>query len=195
MKKKCNFANEISIMQRIFLIGYMGCGKTTLGGKIAARLGVAFVDLDKVIEAKYHKTVSEIFSEFGQEYFRKIEHNTLLQVADYENVLIATGGGTPCFFDNMDIMNSCGDTIYICLKPEELATRFTKSNVAKRPLLKEKEGAEMIDFIKNTLAEREKFYMQAKYIIDGTDKDIVDKIVQLVKSCRQCDAGINSEKR
>ena len=77
-------------MQRIFLIGYMGCGKTTLGRKIAARLGIAFVDLDKVIEAKYHKTVSEIFSEFGQEYFRKIEHNTLLEVADYENVLIAT---------------------------------------------------------------------------------------------------------
>jgi len=182
MKKKCNFANEIFIMQRIFLIGYMGCGKTTLGGKIAAQLGVAFVDLDKVIEAKYHKTVSEIFSEFGQEYFREIEHNALLEVADYENVLIATGGGTPCFFDNMDIMNSCGDTIYIRLKPEELAARFTKSNVAKRPLLKEKEGAEMIDFIESALTEREIFYMRARYIMDGTDKDIVDKIVRTIRN-------------
>jgi Shikimate kinase len=169
-------------MQRIFLIGYMGCGKTTLGRKIAARLGIAFVDLDKVIEAKYHKTVSEIFAEFGQEYFRKIEHNTLLEVADYENVLISTGGGTPCYFNNMDIMNNCGDTVYISLKPEELATRFTKSNVAKRPLLKEKDGAEMIEFIKNTLAERENFYMQAKYIINGMDKDIVGKIVRIIRN-------------
>jgi shikimate kinase len=159
----------------------MGSGKTTLGGKIAEMLGIGFVDTDKIIEAKYHKTVSEIFNKFGQQYFREIERNTLLEVADFEDVLIATGGGVPCFFDNMNLMNSCGDTIYIRLMPEELTARLAATDVGKRPLLQGKTDAELTEFIKNALMEREKFYLQAKYIVNGTDQEIVENIVKIFK--------------
>jgi shikimate kinase len=157
----------------------MGCGKTTLGKKIAARLGAGFVDIDKMIEAQYCKTVSDIFWESGQEFFRAAERRMLLEVSVFENVVIAAGGGTPCFFDNIDIMNSSGDTVYIRLAPEELATRLAAADKGKRPLLHGKTVAELTDFIRQNLTEREKFYLLAKYIVNGTDDEIVEKTAKL----------------
>ena len=114
-------------MKRIFLIGYMGSGKTSMGVKLAEKLGFTFVDMDHLIEEKYLKTVSQIFAEFGQERFREIERDILHEVADFENVVIATGGGAPCFFDNIGYMNSHGMTVYIQLSAAQLADRLEHS--------------------------------------------------------------------
>ena len=92
-------------MKRIFLIGYMGAGKTTVGKVLAGLLNLSFIDLDYYIERRYHKTVSQLFAEKGEEVFRSIERNMLHEVADFENVLVSVGGGTPCFFENMEVMN------------------------------------------------------------------------------------------
>ena len=89
-------------MQRIIIIGYMGAGKTTVGKALAKALGLDFYDLDWYIESRMHKTVKQIFDEQGEEGFRRIEHNMLHEVAEFEDVIISCGGGTPCFFDNMD---------------------------------------------------------------------------------------------
>ncbi|MDD4799660.1 MAG: shikimate kinase, partial [Proteiniphilum sp.] len=121
-------------MERIFLIGYMGCGKSTLGKRLAQSLSLTFIDLDAHIQNKYRKTISELFAEKGEEQFRMIERQALLEVAAFEDVLISTGGGAPCFFDNMEVMNRAGITIYIQAFPEELAARLRASKTV-RPLL------------------------------------------------------------
>ena len=100
-------------MKSIIIIGYMGAGKTTVGKALAKELGVMFYDLDWYIETRMHKTVKEIFDEKGEEGFRFIEHNMLHEVAEFENVVVSCGGGTPCFFDNMDYMNQLGTTVYL----------------------------------------------------------------------------------
>ena len=109
-------------MKRIFLIGFMGSGKTTLGKALSRQLGIDFIDLDLYIEARYHKTIREIFAESGEERFRQIEKSLLHEVADFENVIIAAGGGTPCFFDNIDYMNAHGTCIYLRPRPTSYAT-------------------------------------------------------------------------
>ena len=93
-------------MKRVFLVGYMGAGKTTVGKELAKLAGLSFIDLDYYIEGRYHKAVSQIFAERGEEAFREIERNMLHEVAEFEDVLISTGGGAPCFFDNMEFMNA-----------------------------------------------------------------------------------------
>ena len=100
-------------MKSIIIIGYMGAGKTTVGKALAKDLGVMFYDLDWYIESRMRKTVKQIFDEVGEEGFRKIEHNMLHEVAEFENVVVSCGGGTPCFFDNMDYMNQLGETFYL----------------------------------------------------------------------------------
>jgi shikimate kinase len=165
-------------MNRIFLIGYMGCGKTTLGKRLAASLGFAFIDLDGFIEEKFHKSVATIFAEMGQDEFREMEKNALSEVAEFENTVIATGGGAPCFFDNIDTMNRTGLSVYIKLSPEQLATRLENSRAGKRPLIAGKSGEELRSFITDGLLQREKFYLQARLIVAGSDDDIIRKISQ-----------------
>ncbi|MHB9055550.1 MAG: shikimate kinase [Paludibacteraceae bacterium] len=161
---------------RIFLIGYMGSGKTTIGQIVATNLNLNFMDMDAHIENKEHKTVAQIFSELGEEKFRELEHKCLLEVAEYENVIISTGGGAPCFFDNMVIMNTKGDTIYIHLTPKELANRLKTTTIHKRPLLAKYQGNDLEAFIASNLEKRESFYNQAKLKVNGTDEEIIDKI-------------------
>ncbi len=169
-------------MNRFFLTGYMGCGKSTIGKMLASTLGFAFIDLDTYIESKYHKTIAQIFAENGEDKFREIEHKHLLQVAEFENTVIATGGGAPCFFDNMEFMNSCGITVYIKLTAEQLAARLEASPGGIRPLLSNRKGDELIQFIKEGLARRESYYVQSQYIIDGTGtvENITKKITSLL---------------
>lgn len=147
-------------MTRIYLIGYMGAGKTTLGKQLASMLDVSFIDLDKYIESKYHKTIPDIFEEHGEEGFRLIEQSALKQVSEIENIIISTGGGAPCFFDNMDIMNKTGLTVYIKATPEELASRLRASKTV-RPIVASKTDDELIPFIAKHLTERELFYNKA----------------------------------
>lgn len=141
----------------------MGVGKTTVGKKLAAYLGVSFIDLDKYIEAKYHKSIPEIFEEKGEKGFRHIESQSLKEVSEIENVVISTGGGAPCFFDNMDIMNKSGVSVYISAKPEELASRLIASKNV-RPIIAGMSKDELIPFITEHMGEREYYYNQSKII-------------------------------
>ena len=148
-------------MERIFLIGFMGSGKTTLGKALAQKLGVDFIDLDLYIETRYHKTVREIFAESGEERFRQIEKSLLHEVADFENVIIAAGGGTPCFFDNIDYMNGHGTCVYLKASVEELCKRLAGGRES-RPLLRGKSDEELLLFIDQSIARRETYYTLRK---------------------------------
>jgi shikimate kinase len=158
----------------------MGSGKTSMGIKLAENLGLTFVDMDHHIEEKYHKTVSQIFAESGQDAFRKLEQNCLHEVAEFENCVIATGGGAPCFFDNMEFMNTHGLTVYLNLSAEQLATRLELSRAGKRPLIANKQGNELRQFIAEGLSAREAFYKQAKVSVSGSDEEILANIEKAV---------------
>ena len=149
---------------RIYLVGYMGCGKSTIGRKVAELLGISFVDLDKYIEERYFKSVPAIFAEEGESGFREKERIALHEVSQFENVVIGTGGGAPCFFDNMEVMNNHGVTVYIAPDTEVLATRLLKSKT-ERPLIAGKSLETLISFIDEALVKRAPFYEKAKIII------------------------------
>lgn len=151
---------------RIFLIGYMGSGKTTLGRKLAYILQYQFIDLDDYIEKQEGRKISHIFEEDGEDYFRKLERVYLHRVIDKEDLVISTGGGTPCFFDNMNQMNEYGKTIYINIHPKALLPRLL-SSPSTRPLLAGKDEKEMLDYVFKTLRSREKYYHKAKKIVTG----------------------------
>ena len=164
---------------RIYLVGYMGCGKSTIGRKVAELLGISFVDLDKYIEERYFKSVPAIFAEEGESGFREKERIALHEVSQFENVVIGTGGGAPCFFDNMEVMNNNGLTIYIAPDTEVLAARLLKSKT-ERPLIAGKSPEQLIAFINNALQNRAPFYEKAKIIIRGENnldpQLVIDKI-------------------
>ena len=149
-------------MRRIFLIGYMGSGKTTLGKAFARFLHLQFIDLDAYIEERFHKTVSQIFAEKGESGFREVEHHLLHEVGEFEDVVIAAGGGTPCFFDNIDYMNRAGQTVFLDVRTDVLLRRL-KAGKAKRPLLAGKTDEELMETIAAALQRRLPFYTQATY--------------------------------
>ena len=171
-------------MRRIILIGYMGSGKTTVGKALSKDTGMMFYDLDWYIESRMRKTVSQIFAERGEEGFRQIEHNMLHEVAEFENVIISCGGGTPCFFDNMDYLNQQGDVVYLKATPETLYKHLMMAKV-ERPLLKGKSPEELIAYITEHLQERAPFYEKARHTLDVNVLDNYDKIavsVERIKS-------------
>jgi len=150
----------------IFLVGYMGSGKSTLGQKLAYNLKHDFIDLDKYIEEQEGRTIKEIFEEDGEDYFRKLERLYLHRVIDTEDTVISAGGGTPCFFDNMEQMNEYGLTVYINMHPKALIPRLQNS-ADFRPLIEGLEGEELLDYVYKTLREREGFYHKAHKVITG----------------------------
>lgn len=162
-------------MVRIIIVGYMGSGKTTFGKALSDSLGIPFYDLDWYIQTRMHKSISQLFAEYGEEGFRKIEHNMLHEVAEFENVIISCGGGTPCFYDNMDYMNQQGDTVYLRTTAEALHSHLIKARV-ERPLLTGKSPDEIKEFVRKQLAEREPSYNKAKHIIDMSPLDTLQKI-------------------
>ncbi|MDP4240683.1 MAG: shikimate kinase [Bacteroidota bacterium] len=169
-------------MNRIFLIGYMGSGKTTVGQLLATKLGYSFIDMDTHIESKLFKSVSQIFAELGEQQFRLLEHQCLHEIAEFNNAVISTGGGVPCFFDNMKYMNEHGITIYLKLTAEELTERLEGFQANKRPLLAGKKGKELYQFIAEGLAKREPFYSQATYYVSGEIESMVSEVCEMVKS-------------
>jgi shikimate kinase len=166
-------------MKRLFLVGYMGSGKTTTGKRLAAKYGLRFVDLDHYIEHRYFKTISKLFEEEGEDGFRKIESELLKEVAEFEDVIISTGGGTACFFDNMDFMNSKGDTVYLQASASALADYLITAK-KDRPLIRDKSKEELQAFIKETLNNREPHYLKAKYKVDArkTDDQVFDGLLR-----------------
>lgn len=167
-------------MTRIILIGYMGAGKTTIGKALARQLNVDFCDLDWFIEERYHRTIQQIFDEKGEAGFREIERNMLHEVAEFENIIISCGGGTPCFFDNIEFMNTKAKTVYLKASPETLFQHL-KMGKNERPLLKDKSDEELMQFITSSLAKREPFYSKANYIFDVTLLNNSDKIKDSVR--------------
>ena len=159
-------------MIRIFLIGYMASGKTSTGKLLAAQLGLKFVDMDAHIVEKSGKTIPEIFSVLGEESFRKLEREALQEMAKIENAVISTGGGAPCFFDNIEYMNTHVLTIYLKYSPEQLTARLSV-HPEKRPLVAAQKPENLLDFVRNGLAMRDQFYNQATLKLTGTNDEIV----------------------
>ena len=167
-------------MKRIFLIGYMGSGKTTLGRAFSKSKELEFIDLDWYIESRFHKTISLLFLERGENSFRELERKMLHEVADFENVVISTGGGTPCYFDNMDYMNKQGETVLLEAKPEVLFNRL-KISRNQRPLLARKSDEELMNTIKEGMANREAFYSKAKFHFPSDELESREQIAESVR--------------
>lgn len=171
-------------MNRIIIIGYMGAGKTTVGKALSKELGIPFYDLDWYIESRMRKTVAQLFAERGEENFRQIEYNMLHEVAEFEDVIISCGGGTPCFFDNIDYMNEQGETIYLKATPEVLCGHL-KMGKTVRPLLLGKTEDELLSYIGQQLSVRENYYNKAKHVLDVSLLDNYEKIKITVKELRK----------
>lgn len=171
-------------MTRIILIGYMGAGKTTIGKALARQLGIMFYDLDWYIENRMRKSVAQIFAESGEEGFREIEYNMLHEVAEFEDVVLSCGGGTPCFFDNMDYLNRQGDTLYLKASPEVLASHL-RMGKGIRPLIQGKNDAELLRYIKDSLDRREPFYSKARHTLNIDVLENLQKIEQSVEEARR----------
>ncbi|MBO5602075.1 MAG: shikimate kinase [Prevotella sp.] len=171
-------------MNRIIIIGYMGAGKTTVGKALSKELGIPFYDLDWYIESRMRKTVAQLFAERGEENFRQIEYNMLHEVAEFEDVIISCGGGTPCFFDNIDYMNEQGETIYLKATPEVLYGHL-KMGKTVRPLLLGKTEDELLSYIGQQLSVRENYYNKAKHVLDVSLLDNYEKIKITVKELRK----------
>src|SRR3712207_3411947 len=154
-------------MQRIIIIGYMGSGKTTVGKALAKDLGLPFYDLDWYIEGRMRKTVKQLFDERGEAGFREIERRMLHEVAEFEDVVISCGGGTPCFFDNMDYINRQGQVVYLKCTPDVLYQHLRMGKTV-RPLLLGKTPDEVKAFIHSQLAQRETYYLRARHTVDVT---------------------------
>lgn len=162
----------------------MGCGKTTVGKRLAKKLSLQFLDLDNYLEEKFGKTVSEQFSEVGENAFRERERDAIREIPDkFPDVLVSTGGGAPCFFDNMDTMRANGVTVYLKMNAAALASRL-KSARRERPLLANKTPDELEKYISELLSHREPFYEQSKIVVSALSVDVnglVDRIYRNLK--------------
>lgn len=170
-------------MKRIIFVGYMGAGKTTIGHALSKATGLPFYDLDWYIETRMHRSVKQIFDEKGEDGFRKIEHNMLHELAEFEDVIISCGGGTPCFFDNMDYLNRQGETVYLKATPDVLYGHLHMGKTV-RPLLQDKTPEEVKAFIISQLEKREPFYAQARHTVDVSLMDNYEKIRISVEKIR-----------
>lgn len=171
-------------MKRIFLTGYMGAGKTTLGKAFARALDLQFIDLDWYIEERFHKTIRELFAERGEEGFRQVERNMLHEAGEFEDVVVSTGGGTPCFFDNMDYMNSQGQTVFLDV-PQDILFRRLREATQQRPILRGKSDEELRTFIGEALAQRMPFYSRARYRFDAGRLESRSQIAESVEALRK----------
>jgi shikimate kinase len=165
---------------KVFLIGFMGSGKTTYGRAAAVAAGMPFLDLDEVIETEAGKKITEIFAGEGEERFRMLEHEALRRVAFLPGeAVIAVGGGTPCFFNNMSLMNDAGTTIYLKHPPHALVGNL-QGQRTQRPLIAGMDDEELLAYIKEKLAEREAFYVQSKVILEWPEisAEKIDKVIK-----------------
>ena len=172
-------------MMKIILIGYMGSGKSTIAKLLSKTMQYEFLDLDEIIEKEQNASVSTIFEQKGEVFFRKLEHQVLKRILQSEsNMILSLGGGTPCFFDNMEYMNDCGDTVFLDVEP---AVLFRRLRVAKqqRPLLANKSDEELMDFICEALQKRHPFYSKAKHLFKADELEDKRQIQASVDSLRK----------
>lgn len=161
----------------IYLIGYMAAGKTTVGRLLAERLGWHFVDLDEAFAEIYGQTPAEYIRQHGIEEFRRKEKYVVEDLAELpiEKVIYATGGGYPCWEDNMECLAELGTSIYLKWKPKHLAQRLMLTDLSQRPVLQGRTEEELLAFITPQLEAREPFYMKADYVIEVPVKDIAEE--------------------
>ncbi len=168
---------------KLFLVGYMGCGKSTVGRRVARRLGVAFADTDAMVEQREGADINDIFRYEGEEYFRKAERAVLEEiVADEGDVVVSTGGGLPTWGDNMELMNSAGVTVWIDRSAEQTAKRLSPYGRSKRPKLRGLNDEELVAFMQRNMEERRAFYSQARYHIEVdalSDYELSDRVGEI----------------
>ena len=169
-------------MKPLFLVGYMGCGKSTLGRKLARRLGVDFIDTDALVEEREGASVADVFRYEGEERFREAERRVLDEViAGASFAVVSTGGGLPTWRDNMPCMNTVGYTVYLRRSPEQIARRLSPYGRRKRPRLQGLDDEQLVAFMRGDMAAREPFYAQASLVVDCdpmSDDELVEHIVQ-----------------
>ena len=168
--------------KHIVLVGFMCSGKTTFGKLLSNYLNKPFIDIDEYISQKQNKTVADIFSEYGENYFRQLEHSSLKELLQAPPSVIASGGGTPCFNNNMDLMNNSAITVYLQTNAQTIF-EWLKGKKYERPLLEGKTDSELLNYIKDLLEKRKKYYEQAHITIAAINpnvKDLVDKIELLL---------------
>ncbi|RDI58119.1 shikimate kinase [Flavobacterium glaciei] len=168
-------------MKKIILLGYMGCGKSTIANKLSKNIEIPFVDLDKKIEEKVNLSINAIFEKYGEIYFRKLEHEVFVELLNLpEQLIIGLGGGTPCYANNHELLK--GDnvvSIYLKASIETLFDRLSH-NKNKRPLIANKSDAELKEFIAMHLFERSFYYNQAQYKVNVDDKTIDQTVLDIV---------------
>ncbi|MBR1630553.1 MAG: dephospho-CoA kinase [Paludibacteraceae bacterium] len=165
----------------IYVIGYMASGKSTLVHALEQQTGRPSIDTDEQIQQRSRKSCYELVKAFGEEIFRKMEHELLREICQQTNLLVATGGGLPCYANNMSLMNQTGVTVYLRWNVENLAIRAELSGIDKRPLMAGLRGEDLRSFISRHLADRIRYYEQARYIIDCdgmTDEQIAKQVMR-----------------
>ena len=158
---------------KIYLIGYMGSGKSTLGQHLANALGISWLDLDDEFEQRYKVSIPAFFEKYGENAFRNLEYKVLADISVITDLVVSTGGGSPCFHDNMELMNQTGITVYLQAMPELLISRIELS-ARKRPLFQQMKGENFLQKITTHLQSREPYYTQAKITIDATKPEVDD---------------------
>jgi shikimate kinase len=178
---------EANMKTPIYLTGFMGSGKSTLGRLLASSLGLNFIDLDHFIKDTEKATIPELFEKLGESGFREVENRAIHQTSNMTNTVIATGGGAPCFFNNMAVMNQNGTTVYLQLSPESLVKRLLPGR-EHRPLIAGKSEPELLKFIRIKLKERTPFYEKSNIIADTnnlTPEDTVSAIIKVIERTDQ----------
>ena len=163
---------------RIYLVGYMSAGKSTTAKRLAQRLGMEAYDTDRLFEARYKISINDFFHKYDADLYRRLETQILHDTLQFDNAVIATGGGTACFNDNMDWMNQHGFTIFLKISPQSAVVRLSQSKV-KRPLVYERPPEELPDFINRNYAERLPYYEKAQLTFKGEDLDL-DGLIALI---------------
>ena len=167
-------------MNRLYIVGYMGAGKTTAARRLANHLGWEVVDTDAMFEEKYKISVCDFFNKYDEPLYRKLESEVLKSSADLENVVISTGGGTACYFDNMEWMNQQGLTVFLRISQKAVVDRLLHAK-RKRPLAEGKTEAELTEFVNEHYTARLPFYEQAKITVKAEDLDL-ENLIQLFEN-------------
>lgn len=168
----------------LILVGYAGSGKSSLAKRLSKALGVGYVDTDTLVEQSVGATIADIFHYEGEEYFRRAERGVLESlVAEGYNGIVATGGGLPTWRDNMERLNGMGTTIYLQRSPEQILSRLSAYGREKRPMFRGKSDEELLQFMREHIAEREPYYAKANVVVDCntmSDEAVVNYIIASV---------------
>ena len=165
----------------LYLLGLPGSGKSTIGKELSQKLGLSLVDTDQEIENAERKGIDEIFAEKGEAYFREIEQKVLVKFSNVQNTIVSTGGGTPCFFDNMDIINKTGISLFLNVPIPVITKRLRAHSNQHRPLLQGKDKKQLEDFLIGKLNERISFYNKATFVF-SEENITADKIIEKLKN-------------